>query len=107
MIGDEIGEFLELESEGEGPVAGRFLRLKIRLDKRKTLRRGIMMGMGADKEDRWCPIAYEFLPEFCYVCGLIGHVDRMCRKRLGPGEKAPFSKKLRYIPLKWRIGGDG
>jgi hypothetical protein len=78
VIGDEIGEFLELECKGEGPATGRFLRLKIRLDIRKTLQRGIMMGTGADKEDRWCLNAYEFLPEFCYVCGLIGHVDRMC-----------------------------
>jgi hypothetical protein len=31
----------------------------------------------------------------------------MCRKRLGPREKAPFSKELQYIPPKRRTGGDG
>jgi hypothetical protein len=26
----------------------------------------------------WCPFKYKFLPNFCYVCGLLGHTDKDC-----------------------------
>lgn len=79
-IGDDVGEFMEMETDGGDMAAGRILRLKIWLDIRKPLRRGIMADLGADKGERWCPISYEFLPNFCYICGLIEHVDRACSK---------------------------
>ena len=32
-----------------------------------------------EEEDKnWCPFVYEFLPEFCYICGVLGHSDRLC-----------------------------
>lgn len=104
VIGDEVGKFMEMEAGGDGMATGRILRLKVRLDIRKPLRRGILMSMGEGKEDRWCPFAYELLPEFCYVCGVIGHIDRICSKKLNPGEQAPFSRELHFIPPRRRPG---
>ena len=39
VIGDEVGEYMEMEADDI--VAGRFLRLKVRLDIRKPLMRGV------------------------------------------------------------------
>ncbi|KAE8786661.1 hypothetical protein D1007_39480 [Hordeum vulgare] len=36
----------------------------------------------------WCPFAYEYLLDFCYTCGVIGHVDRECNTKLKKDEKA-------------------
>jgi hypothetical protein len=66
-----------------------------------------MVDLGADKGERWCPITYENLPDFCYICGLIGHVDRVCSKKLGKGEPAPYSKELRFVPTRRPFGGQG
>jgi hypothetical protein len=103
-IGDDIGEFMEVDADGGDLVVGRALRMKIRLDVRKPLRCGIMADLWADKGERWCPVTYEHLPDFCYICGLIGHVDRACSKKLGKNEPAPFSRELRYIPPRKPIG---
>jgi hypothetical protein len=42
-IGGEIGEFVEMEKEEDGSAVGRFLRIKIWMDIRKPLMRGVMV----------------------------------------------------------------
>jgi hypothetical protein len=98
VIGDDVGEFMEVEADRGVVAAGRSLRLKIRLDIRKPLQQGILANLGANKGERWCPITYEHLPEFCYICGRIGHVDRACSKKLGKDEPVPFRRELRFVP---------
>lgn len=80
ITGDEVGELMEVDFEEDDLAAGRFLRIKLKMDIRKPLRWGIMVGVGDGEAERWCPIKYEFLPNFCYVCGLIGHTDRAFSK---------------------------
>lgn len=105
LIGDDIGDFMEVEAEDGVLAAGRALRLKIRLDIRKPLRRGITADLGGTQGERWCPITYEYLPEFCYTCGIIGHVDRLCDVKLGKDEPAPYNKELRFVPPRKPFGG--
>lgn len=63
------------------------------------------MCVGERERPLWCPLEYEFLPDFYYTCGIIGHTDRSCEVKLAPGEAQQFSKKLRCIPNK-RKGED-
>lgn len=119
-IGDDVGDLLEVDDDGGEMVAGRSLRLKIRLDIPKPLRRGIIVDLGEERGERWCPISYEHLPDFCYIYGVIGHVDRACSRKLDKDEAAAYSKELRYFPARrggllgrsggtgsWRSGGFG
>jgi hypothetical protein len=55
---------------------------------------------GADEKEKWCSFAYEFLPDFFYVCGHIGHIDKHYGSQVEKGEPNPFSRSLRYIPEK-------
>jgi hypothetical protein len=124
VIGAEFGGLLEVETEDDGSAAGKYLRIKVNLDIRVPLRRGIKLIVEEDKageeeeqEDtgkavvdaegnhdmlRWCPFQYEFLPNFCYLCGLLGHKKDYCqtcdRK----------SKKFKYGPelIARRFGED-
>ena len=68
QIREELGEFMEVDLENDEFAAGRFLRVKVRIEIEKPLRRGIMIDVGEGAQERWCPITYEFLPDFCYVC---------------------------------------
>lgn len=106
-IGDDVGEFLEIDDDGVAIMAGRSLRLKVRIDIRKPLRRGVIVDLGGDRGERWCPLSYEHLPDFCYICGVIGHVDRACSRKLGKDEPVPYSKELRFIPPRRAPGGHG
>lgn len=77
-IGDEVGVFVEMDLDEDGSAVGQFLRIKIKLDITKPLMRGVSLMTEEEDKPMWCPIVYEFLPEFCYACGIIGHTDKGC-----------------------------
>jgi hypothetical protein len=96
-IGGEMGEFVEMEKEEDVSAVGRFLRVKIRWDIRKPLMRGVMVqaeGKEGKPRPLWCPVAYEYLPDFCYTCGLIGHIDKECSRELKKGDVQQYNKAL-------------
>ncbi|CAN6197596.1 unnamed protein product [Urochloa humidicola] len=102
-IGAELGSFIDMDLDDDGTAVGRYLRIKVRLDIRKPLMRGVTVYVG-EKEDKplWCPLEYEFLSNFCYTCGIIGHKDKICEKQLAPGEIQLYSKNLRCMPNRRR-----
>ncbi|CAD6247810.1 unnamed protein product [Miscanthus lutarioriparius] len=67
--------------------------------------RGITVKVGREEKEKWCSFAYEFLPDFCYTCERVGHIDKQCEVRLEAGETQQFSKCLRYIPEKKKMEG--
>ena len=81
---------------------GRVLRIKVLIDIRKPLMRGITVKVGNPEKEKWCSFAYEYLPDFCYTCGLVGHVDKICSLPRAKGEPQQFSRNLRFIPEKKR-----
>ncbi|KAE8795827.1 retrotransposon unclassified [Hordeum vulgare] len=98
MIGNRIGKFLEVEGLVIGLVVGQYLRVKVRMFIERPLMRGTMLGAKGGKCSRWCPFVYEYLPEFSYVCGVIGHIDKDCSKKLKKEEEPQFGSWLRWNP---------
>jgi len=107
VIGDEIGEFLGADTDDGGGAVGRFLRIKVRLDIREKLRRGVMVITDGDEKERWCPLAYEYLPDFCFICGLLGHIDRLCEVTWPKGQPKPYDRSLKCLPPKKKSTGEG
>ena len=106
-IGKEVGEYMMVDLEdGDVPIR-RFLRVRVRLDIRKPLMRGVTVQEEDGKPDRWCPLVYEYLPDFCYICGVIGHTEKGCSIKLKEGEISQFDKSLRFIPQRGRGEGGG
>ncbi|KAM0853898.1 hypothetical protein ACQ4PT_050760 [Festuca glaucescens] len=114
MIGEKIGEWLEADVGEDDFASGEVLRIKVRIDITKPLMRGMMIQVGEDGRNKWCPFEYEFLPEFCYICRVIGHDDQSCLLPTTKGEENQFGSWLRaYIPKKqnsvekqkWSSGG--
>ncbi|KAH1130931.1 hypothetical protein J1N35_002309 [Gossypium stocksii] len=54
-------------------------RLKVQLNARKPLRRGIFNATG-DQEKVWLSFKYEVLSNFCFGCGCMGYVTKDCTK---------------------------
>ncbi|XBI48430.1 hypothetical protein VPH35_112174 [Triticum aestivum] len=96
-IGNIIGNFVELDADANGEAIGKFMRVKVRMDIGKPTMRGFTLeedenkqqqkqqskGMKIDGKEqnddddmKWCRFEYEFMPDFCYTCGIIGHSDK-------------------------------
>ncbi|KAK5793418.1 hypothetical protein PVK06_034564 [Gossypium arboreum] len=74
-IGSTFGGILMSEIQNE------ICRIKVLVDARKPLRRGIFVAVG-DKRQVWLPFKYESLPNFCFGCGIIGHNVKDCTELL-------------------------
>ena len=79
----------------------------MKIDIRKPLRRGILVEGEDGEEDCWCPIKYEFIPNFCYSCGCLGHVEKECDScvELEAGCRQ-FGEWMRVTPSRWKGQGD-
>jgi hypothetical protein len=112
-IENKVGQFLDVDVDDDGMVAvGEFLRIKVLLDVCKPLFRGITLEDGEGKGEGWCSFKYEFLPNFCYVCGHLGHVEKECDEGFWREEGKQFGEWLRVTPThkkdgkgKWAKGG--
>lgn len=94
------------------------MRLKIRLDVRKPLKRRKKI-CKKDKTEIMVNYKYEKLGDFCFVCGMLSHTKRVCQKKLEAGAEEivkDWGPSLRAQPRrmtggnlsKWlREDGDG
>lgn len=64
LIGDEIGEFMEADVGEDDMATGSVLRVKIKLNIRKPLMRGVTVQTEDGGPHRWCLVMYEYLPDF-------------------------------------------
>lgn len=107
-IGNEVGDFVCMELEEDGIAVGQFLRIKVKLNITKPPMRGISLVTDENEKPLWCPLVYEFLPEFCYLCGIIGHTDKICAVEGVVKGVQQLSKKLRFLLEKkrWEEGSN-
>nr|XP_020162872.1 uncharacterized protein LOC109748244 [Aegilops tauschii subsp. strangulata] len=118
-IGNIIGRFVEADTGSDGSAIGRFLRLKVRMRIDKPIMRGLTLEEGEQKGKRnkdvttvgngdeeeegdWCRFEYEYLPDFCFTCGVIGHGDKDCTTKLKKGERQQYGRWLRADLGQWR-----
>jgi hypothetical protein len=103
-IGNKVGRFLEVYMDEDVMVVGEFLQIKVLLDVRKPLFRGITLEDGEGKGEGWCSFKYEFLPNFCYVCGHLGHVEKECDEGVWHELGKQFGEWLRVTPTRKKDG---
>lgn len=83
LLGNSLGEFVEVPKETDSHYSPYF-RIKIYLDITKVLKRGLNF-QGVDGKRQWLPVAYERLPLFCFLCGILGHGEVDCPTRYEEG----------------------
>ncbi|KAK6144215.1 hypothetical protein DH2020_021035 [Rehmannia glutinosa] len=74
--GNYIGTYLDVHTDSMDSVVGKFLRIKVDIDIHKPICRIIQL----DKKFKNSTVylKYERLPDFCFHCGIIGHVLKDC-----------------------------
>ncbi|KAL5776817.1 hypothetical protein ACOSP7_009743 [Xanthoceras sorbifolium] len=78
FLGGLVGEVKEIDSGGGGDCLGKFIRVRILIDVGKLLKRGIRLALGDVDKLASILVCYKRLPNFCYYCGLLGHLLRDC-----------------------------
>ena len=77
-IAKKIGEFVKLDINKDGLVSAQYLRARVYIKVSDPLMRWV--GLDSKKLGRtfWYSIQYEFLPYFCFSCGVLGHSETVC-----------------------------
>ncbi|KAM0887266.1 hypothetical protein ACQ4PT_029164 [Festuca glaucescens] len=77
-IARKVGEFIKLDINKGGLVSAQYLRAKVCIKVKEPLMRWV--GLDSKKLGRtfWYSVQYEFLPYFCFSCGVLGHSDTVC-----------------------------
>ncbi|KAF4362718.1 hypothetical protein G4B88_018336 [Cannabis sativa] len=78
ILGNMIGKFLEVFEDSLNEGWGPFLRMRVEIDVSKPLLRGQLVTFPWMNDELWIDYRYERLPDFCYECGIIGHVFDKC-----------------------------
>jgi hypothetical protein len=98
---------MEVDGLQDGLAVGKYLRVKVRMPINRPLMRGTTVEIDDSGKTLWCPFEYEFLPNFCYVCGMIGHLDKECTIKLKKGEEPQYGRWLRWMPQRKQNLVDG
>uniref|UniRef100_A0A803QRP6 Reverse transcriptase domain-containing protein n=1 Tax=Cannabis sativa TaxID=3483 RepID=A0A803QRP6_CANSA len=109
--GNYVGTFIKSDAKNFIGIWRDYLHVRITIDINKPLKRRMKL-IKQDGTWIWTTFKYEFVPTFCFICGLIGHSDRFCPRRFEPhfdptvkpyGEwmKAITKKKNYLIGAQW------
>lgn len=84
QLGNFFGKFVMYDPSNNTSIWREYMRLKIKVDVRSPLKRKKKI-LKRDKTEFVVNCKYEKLGDFCYVCGLLTHTERFCKRRLKNG----------------------
>lgn len=76
LIENKLGEFIEVPKDAEG-FYSTYFRNKVALDVSKPVMQGLYF-QGVEGTKQWLQVAYERLPVFCFLWGIIGYGESNC-----------------------------
>ncbi|BFG33831.1 hypothetical protein CerSpe_201050 [Prunus speciosa] len=76
-IGGLVGSVLTVDQFDGEDCVGRFARARVRMDIEQPLMRGAFVDF-PEEGSTWVSFCYEYLPEYCFLCGCLGHPSRIC-----------------------------
>ena len=85
-IGSLMGSVINVDRSVSKECIGRFLRVKVSLNVKEPLMRGTHVQF-PDEGKLWVKFRYESLPNYCLLCGLLGHPTRICKVKFCPENK--------------------
>lgn len=80
-LGDFFGKFLIYDSSNSNSIWREYMHIRIRVDVRFSLKRKKKISR-RNKTEFVVNCKYEKLGDFCFLCGLLSHTERFCKKRL-------------------------
>lgn len=81
QLGNFFGSFVSYDSSNNTSIWREYMRLRIKVDIRVPLKRKKKI-CGKSRKECAVNCKYEKLGDFCFVCGLLTHTERFCKKKL-------------------------
>lgn len=81
QLGNFFGSFVLYDPSNNASIWREYMRIRIKLDVRFPLKRKKKISR-RNKSEFIVNCKYEKLGDFCFVCGLLTHTERFCKKRL-------------------------
>ncbi|TXG58157.1 hypothetical protein EZV62_015986 [Acer yangbiense] len=76
-MAEQIGKMIDIPIESKD-CWGKFMKVKVQIDISKPLKRWLRLKLDKSNDIVMVSLKYERLPEFCYVCRIIGHASKEC-----------------------------
>ncbi|KAM6600113.1 hypothetical protein CsatA_019722 [Cannabis sativa] len=100
--GNYIGSFVKSDEKNFNGVWRDYLRVRVRIDIEKPLKRRMkLQQIGGDWF--WINFRYEFVPTFCFICGIIGHTENYCSRLFIQSASTivkPYGTFMKAVPRK-------
>ena len=99
QIGSTMGFVEEVEIDENGMGWGQYLQARTSIDLTKPLSRGRWLNVMGKQV--WIWFQYEWIPRFCFNCGVVLHRKSRCLKKANShfqGERAEYGPWLRVSP---------
>lgn len=74
-VGNIVGEFSQISADEFGYNWGNVLRFRVKLQASQPLPRGLLITVDFQPSPIWVTFSFERLPDFCYLCGRVDHID--------------------------------
>ncbi|KAL0415876.1 UNVERIFIED_CONTAM: hypothetical protein Slati_3419500 [Sesamum latifolium] len=99
FIDNHIGKFRDMEMDDRGCAWGASLRIRVGLNVNAPLKRALKITTPL-RGGHLVLFTYEHLPNFCYLCGWLGHIGKYCEVTFAegfvdPGDNTPYGPWLR------------
>ncbi|TXG72521.1 hypothetical protein EZV62_001100 [Acer yangbiense] len=78
FLGSIVGEVVDFDTSDSGSYMTKYLRVQVILEIDKPLRRCLRVNVLGDGVESVMLGKHERLPEFCFWCGLLGHMPKDC-----------------------------
>lgn len=77
ILAAKAGSVIEVERRNSKPSYGTGIYVKVSIDISKPLKKGCWLSLSSGKRS-WIQFKYDRLPDFCYVCGCLTHLEHDC-----------------------------
>ncbi|KAL0409698.1 UNVERIFIED_CONTAM: hypothetical protein Sradi_1904200 [Sesamum radiatum] len=99
FIGNQLVKFIDVNMDDKFVSWGSSLRIRVALNVDKPLQRVLKLRTTLGDE-KLLSFTYERLPNYCYLCGHLGHICKQCDLQfqegfIDPGDNTPFGPWLR------------
>lgn len=78
LIGNSIGECISVETEDNEVCLGTYIRTRLKFEISQPLKMVVNLTLDPVNPSVGILLRYEKLPDYCYVCGIIGHQLKKC-----------------------------